>query len=115
VCATAGLGAFPTVFLGALFGERFLAAAPYVPFAALGFGLYAILYVCSMYLLSQGRTLAVVVLGACALAQLAGLRAFHESIPVLLTVQSAVFGAGALALLAFALAARRDPSSEETP
>jgi O-antigen/teichoic acid export membrane protein len=115
VCATAGLSAFPTAFLGALFGERFLAAAPYVPFAALGFGLYAILHACSMYLLSQGRTLAIVVLGACALAQLAGLRAFHDAIPVLLTVQSAVFGAGALTLLAVALAGRRDPSLQQAP
>jgi O-antigen/teichoic acid export membrane protein len=114
-CATVGLTAFPTVFLSALFGDRFLAAAPYVPFAAVGFGLYAILHACSMYLLSQGRTVAIVVLGACALAQLAGLRAFHDSIPVLLTVQGAVFGAGAVTLLAVALIERRAPMSEGTP
>ncbi len=115
VCATVGLSAFPTVFLGALFGERFLAATPYVPFAAVGFGLYAILHACSMYLLSQGRTVAIVVLGGCALAQLACLRAFHDSIPVLLTVQGAVFGVGALTLLAVALIERRDPMPEGTP
>ena len=114
VCATAGLTAFPTVFLSALFGERFLAAAPYVPFAALGFGLYAILHACSMYLLSQGRTIAIVVLGACALVQLAALRAFHDTIPALLTVQGAVFGAGALTLLTVALARRPTPSLEGT-
>jgi len=114
VCATAGLTAFPTVFLSALFGDRFLAAAPYVPFAALGFGLYAILHACSMYLLSQGRTVAIVVLGACALVQLAALRAFHDTIPALLTVQGAVFGAGALTLLTVALARRPTPSLEGT-
>ena len=114
-CATVALSAFPTAFLGALFGERFLAAAPYVPFAAIGFGLYAVLSACSMYLLSQGRALGIVVLGACALAQLAGLRAFHDTIPAILTVQGAVFGAGGLTLLAVALAGRRDRSSQGVP
>lgn len=104
ICATAGLSAFSSTFLEALFGERFLAAAPYVPWAAVAFGLYAVLHVCSMYLLSQGRTVGMYVLAGCALAQLAGVRAFHESIPLLLTVQASVFGAGALALLAVAFA-----------
>ncbi len=115
VCATLVLTAFPSAFLGALFGQRFLAAAPFVPFAALAFGLYAIVHVCAMYLLSQGRTVGIVVLGACSLAQLAGLRAFHDSIPDLLTVQAAVFAAGAVALLAVALLAHRDRSDQEAP
>jgi O-antigen/teichoic acid export membrane protein len=111
--ATVALTAFPNAFLSALFGERFLAAAPYVSFGALVFGLYAIVHVCAMYLLSQGRTAAIVVLGACALAQLAGLRAFHDSIPDLLTVQAVVFATAAVALFALALLARRDRSARE--
>jgi O-antigen/teichoic acid export membrane protein len=114
VCATVGLAAFPTAFVGALFGGRFLEAARYVPFAALGFGLYAILHACSMYLLSQGRAVAIAVLGVCALAQLAGLRAFHDAIPVFLTVQASVFGAGAVALLAIALTGHRDGTRRGT-
>ncbi|MGZ4149472.1 MAG: lipopolysaccharide biosynthesis protein, partial [Actinomycetota bacterium] len=111
VCATAGLSAFPSAFLGALFGERFLAAAPYVPWAAVAFGLYAVVHVCSMYLLSQGRALGLGVLAACALAQLAGLRAFHDAIPTFLAVQTTVFGLGAVALVFIALVGSRPPTT----
>jgi O-antigen/teichoic acid export membrane protein len=110
VCATVAFSAFPSAFLGALFGARFRAAASYVPWAAAAFGLYAVVHVCSMYLLSQGRSLGLGVLAACALLQLAGLRTFHDTIATFLAVQTVVFGVGAAALVVIALVVPRRAS-----
>jgi O-antigen/teichoic acid export membrane protein len=116
VCAVIGLTLFPSLILGSLFGARFLDAAPYVWWAALAFGLYSLIYVSAMYLLSQGRAVGMAILAGCVVAQLAGLRTFHSDVEMLLAVQTAVFGLGAVAMLVGALLPRRrSPAPEGVP
>jgi O-antigen/teichoic acid export membrane protein len=99
--------AVPTILVHAIFGSRYVEAARFVPWMAIAFAAYSIVYLTGMYLLSQRRTIGAGILGFFALAQLAGFRFFHGDIRQLIGVQLVVLSATAVAMTVAASFARR--------
>lgn len=110
VVCTAIVGIYlvaPTILVHAIFGSAYDQAARFVPWMAIAFAAYSILYLASMYLLSQRRPIGASILGIFALAQLAGFRLFHADIRQLVGVQLIVLGAAAVAMTITASLAKR--------
>jgi O-antigen/teichoic acid export membrane protein len=107
VCAVAGAVVIlfalePAWVVGPLLGGRYRAAEGYVPWMAAVFGLYALGYLLSTYLLARKRRGVIAVLGAALVVQFAGFFAFHSTITRLmgvLAVSFAVAAAGGMVLI----------------
>jgi O-antigen/teichoic acid export membrane protein len=89
----------PSLIVEPLFGSRYAAAERFVPYAALAFGAYAIVYLAALYFLSHGDPVAMGVLVVTVAVQLAGLYVWHETIGRIVGVELAVFGTSAVALV----------------
>jgi O-antigen/teichoic acid export membrane protein len=110
VACTAIVGIYfaaPTILVHAIFGSRYVEAARFVPWMAIAFASYSILYLAGMYLLSQRRTIGAGILGVFAVAQLAGFRFFHADIRQLIGVQLVVLSATAVVMTMAASLARQ--------
>jgi O-antigen/teichoic acid export membrane protein len=88
----------PWAVVAPLFGSKYAAAEPYLGRIAIAFGCYALLYLATMYLLSQERGASIAVPAVLLLGQLSGLLAFHATIEQLVDVELATFAVGALVL-----------------
>src|SRR4051794_1671535 len=86
-----------------LFGERFAAAAPYLGLMGVAFALYGVVYLTTMFLLSQKRSAALPPLAIGVVAQLTGFFALHTAIRELVAVNAVVFAGTSLVLLRLAL------------
>jgi O-antigen/teichoic acid export membrane protein len=95
----------PGLVVTPLFGAKYAAAKPFLPYIGLAFALYAIAYLGSLFLLSHGRSTGTVVLASCVLGQLFGLYIFHSDIKRIVGVQIAIFAVAALGIAG--LCARR--------
>jgi O-antigen/teichoic acid export membrane protein len=96
----------PTLLVSAIFGERYLGAAGYVPWMAAIFAMYSIAYLAAMYLLSQRRPAGARALAVAVLVQLTAFRVLHGDIADLMTTQAIVFGVMAVVLSGFAFLRR---------
>ena len=117
-CAAAVVGLYfiaPTILVNAIFGSQYTDAAEFVPWMAIAFAAYSIVYLVGMYLLSQRRRVGAAILGVAAVTQLAGFRFLHGGIPEFISVQLVVLTCTAAALVAAAVIAGRRPArpSEE--
>lgn len=107
VCAVAGAVVIlfalePTWVVGPLLGDRYRAADGYVPWMAAVFGLYALGYLVSTYLLARKRRGVIAVLGVALVVQFAGFFAFHSTMTRLmgvLAVSFTVVAAGGIVLI----------------
>jgi O-antigen/teichoic acid export membrane protein len=90
---------FPKVVIHPLFGTRYDAAASTIRWSALVYGIYAVCYLTSMYLLSQRDLAGVVILAFGAVAELWALYVFHSSVLQIIGAIGTVFAATAVALL----------------
>jgi O-antigen/teichoic acid export membrane protein len=107
--------AVPTILVHAIFGSRFAGASAFVPWMAIAFAGYSLVYLVGMYLLSQRRRIGAAILGVSAVAQLAGFRVYHADIPQLIGVQLSVLCATAATMTIAALMARGVPRAEISP
>jgi O-antigen/teichoic acid export membrane protein len=96
----------PTFLVHAIFGPSYVGAAPFVPWAAVAFAGYSLVYLAGMYLLSQRRAVGTAVLGVFAVAQLAAFRLLHRDLAQLVMVEVMVLGACAGAMLVAAALGR---------
>ena len=107
VCAVAGavvilFAVEPAWVVGPLLGDRYGAAEGYVPWMAAVFGLYALSYLVSTYLLARKSRGVIAVLGAALVVQFTGFFAFHSTMTKLmgvLAVSFAVTAAGGMVLI----------------
>ena len=92
---TAAIVAFfalePAWVIGPLLGERYRAVEGYIPWIAAVFGLYALGYLVSTYLLARARKGIIVVLAAAVIVQFAGFFAFHSTITSIIKVSAIAF------------------------
>ncbi|MDX6668350.1 MAG: hypothetical protein QOK04_1730 [Solirubrobacteraceae bacterium] len=89
VVTTAVLFSWPRPLLEVAFGDRYLAAVPWLGPLAAAMALYAVAQVYVFHFLSLDRSRYVYVLGAIVLAQTLGFAAFHGSSMALIRVQIA--------------------------
>jgi O-antigen/teichoic acid export membrane protein len=102
--------AAPELVIHPLFGARFSSAADYLPQAGVAFGAYGVVYMTAMFLLAQRRLAGLVLLGAAALGQAAGLYVFHGGVAQIVRVDLAVFVVAGVVLAALALRPSRRPA-----
>ena len=75
-----------------LLGDRYRAAEGYVPWMAAVFGLYALGFLVSIYLLARKRRGIIAVLAVALVVQFAGFFAFHSTMTRLMGVLAVAFG-----------------------
>ena len=97
VCATTGAIAIafalePAWVVIPLLGDRYQAAEGYVPWMAAVFGLYALGYLVSIYLLARKRRGIIAVLAVALVVQFAGFFSFHSTLTQLMGVLAVAFG-----------------------
>lgn len=107
--------AAPTILVHAIFGSSYASASAFVPWMAIAFAGYSLVYLVGMYLLSQRRSIGMAILGISAVAQLAGFRVYHADIRQLIGVQLSVLCATATAMTISALMVRGVPREETSP
>lgn len=103
VVLAAIFNAAPQLVVSPLLGTKFAAAGQFVELAGIAFGLYGCVYLCAMYLLAQRQSAVIAVLGAAAAGLLVGMHTSHSTIPQLLHVLIATFGATAVVLATWAM------------
>ncbi len=82
----------PALIVIPLLGERYRSAERYVPWMAAIFGLYALGFLVSIYLLARKRRGIIAVLAASLGVQFAGFFIFHSTITRMMGVLAAAFG-----------------------
>ncbi len=97
ICATAGVivalfAVEPGWVVIPLLGGRYRAAEGYVPWMAAIFGLYALGYLMSIYLLARKSRAVIAVLVIAAIVQFAGFFAVHATVTQLMDVLALAFG-----------------------
>ena len=97
VCATTGAIAIafalePAWVVIPLLGDRYQAAEGYVPWMAAVFGLYALGFLVSIYLLARKRRGIIAVLAVALVVQFAGFFSFHSGLTQLMDVLAVAFG-----------------------
>jgi hypothetical protein len=123
VCAVAGtivilFAAKPTWVVIPLLGGRYRAGEGYVPWMAAVFGLYALAFLVSIYLLARKRRSIIALLAAALVLQFAGFFAFHSTITIMMAVLALSFGAvlaGGLLLVAFGCFRKPGMPGDEIP
>jgi len=114
VCAVAGAVVIvfalePAWVVGPLLGGRYRAAEGYVPWMAAVFGLYALGYLVSTYLLARKSRGVIAVLGAALVVQLTGFFAFHSTMTRLMGVLAVSFTVAAVGGIALIVLGERRP------
>jgi O-antigen/teichoic acid export membrane protein len=105
----------PQIVVGPLFGPGYQDAATYIGPAGAAFIACAVVYLTSMYLLSQENWTASPVLAATVVADVCGLYTFHASITQLIAVQGVVFATSALLLTTLCSQSHLVPSGAPDP
>lgn len=83
---------FPELVISLLFGEKFLAAAPYVGLFSMSQLAYALLTVFSYFFLSIGRNKTAGLVMVAAIFQMIGISLFHQTIWQIINVSIVVLG-----------------------
>jgi O-antigen/teichoic acid export membrane protein len=114
VCAVAGavvilFAVEPAWVVGPLLGDRYRAAEGYVPWMAAVFGLYALGYLVSTYLLARKSRGVIAVLGAALVVQFAGFFAFHSTMTRLMGVLAVAFAVAAAGGIVLIMLGERQP------
>ena len=81
----------PGLVVSALLGPKYHAVDSYAPLMGATFGLYAIAYLCSTYLLARRHRGVIVALAVAVAAQLAGFYALHSTIREMIEVEAFAF------------------------
>lgn len=106
----------PGLVVSALLGPRYRAADQYAPWMGATFGLYAVAYLCSTYLLARRHRGVIAALGVAVAVQLAGFYGFHSTIDQLIAVEALAFWVAIVgSLVVLTLSRPRDSVRDVAP